>query len=239
MRWTDPEIKAKFNDSKLIESGISLSLAMVDEIWMPGFYLYNVSDYKAFKDSIQITTLQVYAGNAFNDNQTLVEYRMEAKAMIYCGFLLSRYPLDHQQCLFRFGSKANDMRFILFDVNNTFHKEMSYQAVEFEIDISFRDNLTNEIGPTTPVGFDIGMDRVISPFIFKCYLPCCAIVAASSISFIIPLRAIPGRVALMVTQFLTLTNLFIYQMVYISYKLVTNYIIFECYLSIILNYQLK
>ena len=215
MRWTDPEIKAKFADSWSLKNGISLSLNMVNQIWMPDFYLYNVSDYKAFKDSIQITTLQVLPGNALNDNQTLVQYSMEAKSMVYCGFYLSRYPLDHQQCLFRFGSKANDMKFVLYDLNNTFHKEMKYQAVEFEIDITFSEDLQNEKGPTAPVGFDIKMDRVISPFIFKCYLPCVAIVAASSISFIIPLRAIPGRVALMVTQFLTLTNLFIYTMVYI------------------------
>merc|ERR1712141_399098 len=62
------------------------------------------------------------------------------------------------------------------------------------------------------VGFDIKMDRILSPFLFKYYLPSFAIVTASSISFIIPLTAIPGRVAFMVTQFLTLTNLFIYQM---------------------------
>jgi hypothetical protein len=218
MRWTDPEIKAKFIDSRFIESGFSLSLAMADEIWIPDFYLYNVSDYKSFKDSIQITRLRVLSGNAFNDNQTIVGYRMEAKAMIYCGFYLSRYPLDHQECLFRFGSQVNDIRFVLFDVSNTFHQETKYQAVEFEIDIAFSEDSPNEIDPTTPVGFNIGMDRVISPYIFKCYLPCFAIVAASSISFIIPLSAIPGRVALMVTQFLTLTNLFIYQMVYLSQK---------------------
>ena len=44
-------------------------------------------------------------------------------------------------------------------------------------------------------------------------MPCIAIVIATSFSFIIPLSAIPGRVALIVTQFLTLTNIFINQMV--------------------------
>ena len=40
-----------------------------------------------------------------------------------------------------------------------------------------------------------------------------AIVVVSIMGFIIPASAIPGRVALLVTQFLTLINLFIYQMV--------------------------
>ena len=40
-----------------------------------------------------------------------------------------------------------------------------------------------------------------------------AIVVVAQISFIIPMSAIPGRVALVVTQFLTLTNIFIHEMV--------------------------
>ena len=97
MKWSDPDIKAKFVDSRVMESGISLSLAVVDQIWIPEFYLYNVSNYKAFKDSTQITRLRLLPGNESNENKTIVEYKMEAKAMIYCEFLLSRYPLDHQK----------------------------------------------------------------------------------------------------------------------------------------------
>ena len=43
-----------------------------------------------------------------------------------------------------------------------------------------------------------------------------AIVVVSFISFLVPLTAIPGRIALVVTQFLTLTNMFIHQMVSFS-----------------------
>ena len=57
------------------------------------------------------------------------------------------------------------------------------------------------------------MKRRVTPFFFKYFVPCMAIVAVSQISFIIPPNAIPGRIGLIVTQFLTLTNIFIYQMV--------------------------
>ena len=66
------------------------------------------------------------------------------------------------------------------------------------------------------VGFNIQMFRGIQPFILEFYLPCIAIVLVSQISFVIPLTALPGRVALLVTQFLTLTNLFIHAMVKIK-----------------------
>ena len=67
----------------------------------------------------------------------------------------------------------------------------------------------------TSLGFDIVIKRRPSKYIFQYFLPSCAIVGASSFSFIIPLSAIPGRVALLVTQFLTLTNIFINSMVII------------------------
>ena len=63
------------------------------------------------------------------------------------------------------------------------------------------------------VGFNITMQRVQQPYLLKYYLPCVAIVAVTQISFHIPPDAIPGRIALLVTQFLTLTNLFISEQV--------------------------
>ena len=66
---------------------------------------------------------------------------------------------------------------------------------------------------TGEFGFDIKLQRFIQPYVFQYYFPCAAIVIISQISFTIPVSAIPGRVGIIVTQFLTLTNIFIYQMV--------------------------
>ena len=66
------------------------------------------------------------------------------------------------------------------------------------------------------------MSRRLQPFIMECYLPCIAIVIVSHISFILPLDAIPGRVALLVTQFLTLTNICIHQQV-IAFQMKINF----------------
>ena len=66
---------------------------------------------------------------------------------------------------------------------------------------------------TCKCGFDVTLARMIQPYLFQYYFPSIAIVVVSQISFIIPLSAIPGRIGLIVTQFLTLTNIFIHQMV--------------------------
>ena len=69
----------------------------------------------------------------------------------------------------------------------------------------------------TEMKVDIILERQVSKYVFQYYIPCITIVIATSFSFIVPLSAIPGRIALIVTQFLTLTNIFINQMVSLLY----------------------
>ena len=59
----------------------------------------------------------------------------------------------------------------------------------------------------------IKMTRLGTSYMVEYYLPCIGIILVSEIGFVIPVTAIPGRIGLLVTQFLTLTNLFIHQMV--------------------------
>ena len=80
------------------------------------------------------------------------------------------------------------------------------ELLEDETKNGYFDNLKE-------VGFNLTMKRVQQPYLLKYYLPCIAIVTVTQISFYIPPDAIPGRVALLVTQFLTLTNLFISEQV--------------------------
>ena len=95
--------------------------------------------------------------------------------------------------------------------------ELKYETGGFKISIfhvgkhsNDKDGKTNS---SRELGFDMKIERIIQPYLYQYYLPCMAIVTVAQISFMIPLSAIPGRVALVVTHFLTLTNIFIHQMV--------------------------
>ena len=72
--------------------------------------------------------------------------------------------------------------------------------------------------PYSKFGLQIKLQRLVRPYVNQYFLPCISIVLVSFISFVVPLTAIPGRVALVVTQCLTLTNIFIYQRVRKQYK---------------------
>ncbi len=46
------------------------------------------------------------------------------------------------------------------------------------------------------------------PFVMKYYLPCGCIVILAHISYFIPPNAVPGRISLLLTNFLVLSNIF-------------------------------
>ena len=95
--------------------------------------------------------------------------------------------------------------------SNSYNNTNFQRAVNFDIEIEYFDQ--NKADGTNQVGIKITMQRVTTSFVLKYYAPCVAIVLVSGIGFTIPVTAIPGRVGLLVTQFLTLINLFIHQMV--------------------------
>ena len=104
----------------------------------------------------------------------------------------------------------------MFDPDHKHHYEKRYEASGFDVITSFVGNDYTKRGQNESmdrIGFNITMKRIIQPYLFQYFLPCMAIVVVSFISFLVPLTAIPGRIALVVTQFLTLTNIFIHQMV--------------------------
>ena len=74
----------------------------------------------------------------------------------------------------------------------------------------------------TSVGLNIEIERNVRPYVLKYYIPCIAIVVMSQLSFLIPLDSLPGRVGLVVTQFLTLMSLFIQQMVKYEHHMVIS-----------------
>ena len=103
---------------------------------------------------------------------------------------------------------------MLYDPDKKTHlSDKPYDTLGFDITTAFVDANSTYANEKLEIGFDIMMKRIIRPFVYQYYLPCIAIVFISQVSFIVPLSAIPGRIALVVTQFLALTNIYVQQMV--------------------------
>ena len=219
IRWLDPNIKANFSIKDRINGGIALSTDAIAEIWTPDLYILNRRSFKIREEWASLKRATILTTNAFNtldtttnaknpSTKTTVEMKFEIKSTVYCNFDHSAYPMDNQTCNLRFGSGSFGAIFSLYNPNNLPHDVVS---PDFKMSITFFDEKINHGNNT--IGINIKMNRILNSFIFEYYIPCIAIALVSEISFVIPITAIPGRVALLVTLFLTLTNLFIHQMV--------------------------
>ena len=213
LRWVDPNIITNFNEHIRNEDGVIIRPVKVDKIWVPDLYIWNRTSLKQKDEWAFLQTSMILTKNELKDEdhneQTTVELKYEVKTTIYCKFEYSRYPMDSQVCTVRIGSASAAAIFVLNENDRAYHDPTNYGAVGLNLAIEFFDNDSG----TNFVGFDIQMDRMLRPFLMKYYIPSIAIVIVSEIAFMVPLTAIPGRVAILVTQFLTLVNLFIYQMV--------------------------
>ena len=214
MQWVDERIRTNFSSGDVEDGGIGLDLRVIDRIWRPYMYFRNLTDYKGHSDSYNILSLKLLSNSTLNTTETVVCYTLETKATVYCDFDFTEYPTDIQLCRVRFGSKSPGLDLLLHDPQDSHHLQKNYEAASFDIHINFFNGyLDGQESYNKVVGYDVAMERKLAPFLMMYYWPCITIVAVSQISFVVPLDAIPGRISLLVTLFLTLTNVFIHEMV--------------------------
>ena len=223
MRWLDSRIKTSFAHDNNTSEEVLLGPAAIDKIWSPDLHIWNRQSFKAKEEWATLITTRVLENQDINilDGKNMTRYdlsiptiemKYEVKTTVYCmDWKYINYPMDDQECNVMFGSASASSIFTLLKKCGDRCSRTTYSAVNFNITIKFFDgSLTDGMNH---VGIKILMKRLTTSFVYKYYAPCIAIVLVSEIGFIIPATAIPGRVALLVTQFLTLVNLFIHQMV--------------------------
>ena len=209
--WADNRIIKNFTEQEK-RSGKVLNNVNLENIWKPDLLIENLCTFKLHSILEDISGLSISDGLSMGlENETLVYYQFSAKASVYCKFDFSRYPMDEQECNFTIGTTypASHIVFTFQSAVFSFGKD-TQNTDTFNLILK---NVNDLMDNNSKFGFAIKMSRRLQPFIMECYFPVIAIVIVSHISFTIPLDSIPGRVALLVTQFLTLTNICIYQQV--------------------------
>ena len=226
MQWLDSRIRVKFPDGNGERNESKIPHRKFKEMWHPDSDIYTLH-LQSWKSSYgQRLFEEVYimsdAVNGHSKSSKLIALK-DWELTIHCKFDFSKFPLDTQHCQFL---QMGGEEFLLQLVNNTSNETESVNIQRrtngFEVTITRAEALylegTHEMeNGIECIGFNITLDRVVRVYLFQYYFPSIAIVVVSLISFIIPVSATPGRVALMVTQFLTLTNIFIHLMVYLIY----------------------
>jgi len=205
--WVDPELEAQINSTGPVTT--PLNLEFVKDLWLPNIFIYNLKTYKV------IDVLSKLAG-LWIDTDKKVLYSQATHISFICPMSFDKFPLDQQRCMFRVGSYSYDnskMVFITKAHGYSESKKANSIALDYEIKI---EPLTEEgkildfgaLGNFSLSGFEMVLTRYVSTYIITYYLPSGLFVIVSWISFLIPMDVIPGRMALLVTLFLVLVNIF-------------------------------
>ena len=223
MQWLDSRIRTSLPHGEEKGGDITLGTKAVEEIWSPDLRFMNRQSFKEKDEWASLIETQIVTGTTINllEGKINTKYELsiptvemiyDVKTTVYCqDWSYIKYPMDDQTCEVLFGSASASSIFTLLQASDGYDNKSDHRAVNFDMEIEYFDQ--NKTDSRNQIGIRIEMHRVTISFILKYYAPCIAIVLVSEIGFIIPVTAIPGRVGLLVTQFLTLINLFIHQMV--------------------------
>ena len=224
LTWVDDRIILTLSDEEVQLGGVPLTSNQLHHIWTPGLWIQSLFDFKlrsVFEPSIglfihektrcELTGCNNSNSAKDNENVTAVTFNFEARATVFCNFNYFRYPMDTQTCDFIMSSAYPFPDIVIFKLEEsqfgtTFNNS---NTDDFILDITFNDIVNGFSG----ISCVLKLERCLLPYIMKYYLPCIAMVLVSFISFLLSLNSIPARVALLVTLFLTLTNILIAQQV--------------------------
>ena len=214
LAWNDNRLKMFMapNTSSVLNNNLINSIWKPD-LWIKSLFGFQLSEVLEPTGGFQIMDESFTYETEETKRNTLVSYNMEAQATVYCNFNFFSYPMDTQRCEFIIDAAyptadVVNLSFMLgmFGVTNN-----NFNLDDFIIDVTFK----NESGQTG-IHSIIQLERCVLPFIIRYYIPCIAIISVSLMNFLISIDSIPARTALLVTQFLTLTNILIAQQVKIS-----------------------
>ena len=228
--WLDSRIKADFsgtNRSHIMLPTYKTKIAPF--LWIPLEHLRldNLIHKKnnlnpKMVSSFKLSLRDSWFLNIFPPKSVLVSADVDWSITISCNNRIeySDFPHDSHDCDFimrsnyvngTFDANGNDTR-AKFERNDKY-EELSGFKISNSI-ILFDMKWTGECEyQYSKFGVKITFVRGLEKYVYEYYLPSILIVFASILSFIIPLSAIPGRVGLVVTLFLTLTNMFASQRV--------------------------
>ena len=124
-----------------------------------------------------------------------------------------RYPLDEHICKFRVGSTNMDNNYMRFG-DTTFNYDSSSRNTILDYKVSVtamteEDRIIKYSGANYSVtGLEMKLVRNSQKYLYIYYLPSGLFVVVSWVGFLIPPEVVPGRMAMLITLFLVLINIF-------------------------------
>lgn len=211
VQWREPRLQIDpsfFQNRSSEEDQLQpVDLNLINDLWVPNVFIYNLKTFKV------IDVLSKLAGLWVNSKNEIM-YSQASQITFICPMIFNYFPLDTQVCKFQVGSYSYNMEKMIFAVSQLGYAHTS-RSIVLDYDITI-NNLRKEdqifiggsLGNYSLAGFEMILRRHVSHYIINYYLPSGLFVVVSWISFLVPADIIPGRMALLVTLFLVLVNIF-------------------------------
>ena len=214
--WQDPRIEINVNAAEWKDNRfgspneVNISPDVLDSLWIPDLEIYGMTQFERKKILKSMSSIQI-------NIDKYVEYEGTVDITISCVMDFYRYPLDSHSCPFRTGSYYSTEETVVCQSEFEYFSEQQ-RSLQYSINI---DSLPNETRSHTFMnsaifgnktysvcGFNILLKRNRVQMFFQFYFICILFVMASWTSFIINPSVIPGRIAVLITTFLCLINIF-------------------------------
>ena len=192
----------------------------LEKLWKPDIYFANLLNFK------ELVVLEKLEGIAI-EGTNIISMSTASVLTFTCRMFFHNYPFDLQDCPLHLSSTNHPAEEIEF--NGTFHSEIEHMELatfSLHVDAINESETTRIVNKEifSVTGVHIQLNRNYGAFLLRFVLPCCIMVCASFVNFLIPPEAIPGRVGLLATLFLVLTGLF--TSVQVLFIKITNYCCF-------------
>jgi len=173
-------------------------------LWYPELEIYGLETFGRQR------VLKEMSGVRVMKNKT-INYELGVRVTISCKMMFDDYPLDAHMCQFQVGSYYDTIETVI--CNSTFlyneERQRSLQHFIHLEDLPEKYKIVDlPSGHYAACGFQVSLQRKQMQYQIQVYLPSFMFVVTSWVSFLIKPEVVPGRMALLVTLFLVLINIF-------------------------------
>jgi len=208
--WREPRLQINESATEWTEdrtgplNQVNESPEIRKNIWYPELEIYGLDTFGHQR------VLKEMSGVRIIKNKTIT-YELGVRITISCRMNFDDYPLDAHTCLFQVGSYYDTHEtvtcssFFIYDLERQRSLQHFIQIERLPDDFKV---LELPSGIYAACGFQVRLQRKQMQFLVQVYLPSFMFVIVSWVSFLIKPEVVPGRMALLVTLFLVLINIF-------------------------------
>jgi len=204
LSWIEPRLLFNNIFDWDVRRSVKTNEKLIEHLWAPNLHFLSTEEIN------KISTLKNSGTVTIFRNGT-VRYDSHIRLTVgTCFMSFKNYPLDDQLCRVLSVSHSNSIHEVVLRGSISYNTEFQ-RPLQYNLELRhLPDNYTfmvMEDAMYSVQGFEVKMERKLLPSLTKFYIPTQLLVALSWLAFFVPPEVISGRMVLLITILLMLTNI--------------------------------